>query len=130
MKKALIITTISGFVPQFEMNQVFLLQKLGYEVHYATNFDHPVYDYDRELFREKTESSRILFPLKKAPRASDGIFRRFCSCERLLKRERFDLIHCHNPMGGVLGRLAGSLYSSGLRSCIPLTAFIFIRELP
>ena len=79
MKKALIITTISGFVPAgLEMNQVFLLQKLGYEVHYATNFDHPVYDYDRELFRKNGIVTHPL-PLKKARRASDGIFRRFCS---------------------------------------------------
>ena len=62
MKKALIITTISGFVPQFEMNQVFLLQKLGYEVHYATNFGHPVYDYDRELFRK---NGIVTHPLSK-----------------------------------------------------------------
>ena len=51
MKKALIITTISGFVPQFEMNNVSLLQEMGFEVHYASNFDCPVYDYDKDLFR-------------------------------------------------------------------------------
>ena len=43
MKKALIITTISGFLAQFEMNDVYLLQELGYEVHYASNFNNPVY---------------------------------------------------------------------------------------
>ena len=30
MKRALIITTVSGFVPQFEMNNVKILQDLGY----------------------------------------------------------------------------------------------------
>ena len=46
MKKALIITTISGFLAQFEMNDVSLLQELGYEVHYASNFNNPVYEFD------------------------------------------------------------------------------------
>ena len=35
MKKALLVTTVSGFVPQFEMNNVKILQEMGYEVHYA-----------------------------------------------------------------------------------------------
>lgn len=51
MKKALIITTISGFVPQFEKNNVALLQNMGYEVHYASNFDRPIYDYDNHFFK-------------------------------------------------------------------------------
>ena len=37
MKKALLVSTISGFIPQFEMNNVKILQKYGYEIHYATN---------------------------------------------------------------------------------------------
>ena len=44
--KALIVTRVSGFVPQFEMNHVRLLQQMGYEVHYAANFDTVVYGKD------------------------------------------------------------------------------------
>lgn len=33
MKKALIAVTVGGVVPQFEMNNVKILQNLGYEVH-------------------------------------------------------------------------------------------------
>ena len=34
-KKALLVTRVSGFVPQFEMNTVKILQEMGYEIHYA-----------------------------------------------------------------------------------------------
>ena len=129
MKKALIITTISGFVPQFEMNQVFLLQKLGYEVHYATNFDHPVYDYDRELFRKNGIVTHPL-SIEKSPARIGRNFQAFLQLKRLLKRERFDLIHCHNPMGGVLGRLAGSLYSSGSAILYTAHGFHFYKGAP
>lgn len=44
MKHALIITTISGFVPQFEMNDVRILQENGYTVHYASDFENPIYN--------------------------------------------------------------------------------------
>ena len=43
IKKALLVTTVSGFVPQFEMNNVKILQDMGYEVHYAANYNTPVY---------------------------------------------------------------------------------------
>ncbi len=36
-EKVLVVTTTSGFVPQFEMNNVKYLQLLGYEVHYASS---------------------------------------------------------------------------------------------
>ena len=45
-KKALLVTHVSGFVPQFEMNNVRILQRLGYEVHYASNFHTPSYGTD------------------------------------------------------------------------------------
>ena len=46
VKKALLITHVSGFVPQFEMNNVRILQSMGYEVHYASNFNTPSYGTD------------------------------------------------------------------------------------
>ena len=52
MSKVLIITTTSGFLSQFELNNVKLLQERGYQVHYATNFGVPVYEVkDGSLFR-------------------------------------------------------------------------------
>ena len=39
MKKALFVTHNGRFLVQFELNDIQILQKLGYEVHCATNFD-------------------------------------------------------------------------------------------
>ena len=52
MKHALIITTISGFVPQFEMNDVRILQENGYTVHYASDFENPIYNIDQTQLKE------------------------------------------------------------------------------
>ena len=41
VRKALLVTHVSGFLPQFEMNNVRILQEMGYEVHYASNFHTP-----------------------------------------------------------------------------------------
>ena len=39
MKKVLFVTHNGRFLVQFELNDIQILQKLGYEVHCATNFD-------------------------------------------------------------------------------------------
>ena len=52
-KKVLYITTVSGFLPQFLENDVKLIQHMGYEVHYASNFYHPVYYFDKKELEAK-----------------------------------------------------------------------------
>ena len=53
MKKVLILTTISGFLTQFEMNDVSILEDLGYEIHYASNFRNPVYESNQEELKKE-----------------------------------------------------------------------------
>lgn len=103
-KKALLVTTVSGFVPQFEMNNVKLLQDMGYEVHYASNYHTPSYGTDNHrldgtgIIRHQIDFVRSPFKL-----ANLHIYRQL---RDLMKREHFDLVHCHTPMGGVMARLA------------------------
>ena len=53
VKKALLVTRVSGFIPQHEMNNVKILQEMGYEVHYATNLNVVVYGKDNSRLSEK-----------------------------------------------------------------------------
>ena len=46
MKKVLLVTRVSGFIPQHEMQHVRILQDMGYEVHYASDFNNVVYGKD------------------------------------------------------------------------------------
>ena len=72
MRKALLVTHVSGFVPQFEMNNVRILQKMGYEVHYASNFNNPSYGYDNSrlegtgIICHQVDFERSPFKLKNA----------------------------------------------------------------
>ena len=105
MKKALIITTVSGFVPQFEMNNVHILQELGYEVHYASNFHTPIYGNNNE----RLKGTDIICHQIDFVRSPYNIERNLIALEQLIslmRKERFHLVHCHTPMGGVLGRIA------------------------
>lgn len=105
MKNALIVTSISGFVPQFEMNDVKLLQKNGYTVHYASDFENPVYS----INQEKLEKEGLILhhiDIKKSPKQLKMNIRALHQLKEIIVRENIQLIHCHNPMGGVIGRVA------------------------
>lgn len=103
-KKALIVTRVSGFVPQFEMNNVKLLQEMGYEVHYAANFDTVVYGLDNHRL-DGTGIVRHHIPFGRSP-FSGQVIKTLHKLEELISEEKFDLIHCHMPMTGIVTRLA------------------------
>ena len=105
MKHALIITTISGFVPQFEMNDVKILKEYGYQVHYASDFKNPVYSIDKE----KLEAEGMVLhhiDIKKSPFRIKHQIKAYRQLKRIIREENIQLVHCHNPMGGEVGRLA------------------------
>lgn len=105
MKKVLIVTTISGFLAQFEMNDVGILKDLGCELHYASNFRNPVYESDQEELKQK--GIRLYqIDIEKSPIHLAHNIKAFYQICRVIKTEQIELLHCHNPLGGVLGRLA------------------------
>lgn len=105
VKKILIITAVSGFLPQFEMNDVSILREQGYEIYYASDFDNPVYELDTGLLKKM---GIRLHPISihKSPVHIWRNIKAFKELTALIRREEIDVLHCHNPMGGVLGRLA------------------------
>lgn len=110
-KKALLVTTVSGFVPQFEMNNVHILQEMGYEVHYAANYNMPSYGNDNHRL-DGTGIIRHQIDFVRSPfdPSNIKIYRQLC---RLMKEESFSLVHCHTPMGGVMARLAAHSTHTG-----------------
>lgn len=104
MKKVLLVTTVSGFVPQFEMNNVRILQKLGYEIHYATNYNTPVYCNNTLLSGSGIIQHQIDF--ERSPFHIKNNIKAYFQLAELIKEEEFDMLHCHTPVGGVIGRLA------------------------
>lgn len=105
-KKALFIATVGGFVTQFEMNNVRILKQMGYEIHSAANFSEPVYPVGGRGLRAQ---GVILHQedIAKSPFLWRTNLRALWQIRGLVRREGITLIHCHTPVGGVLGRLAG-----------------------
>jgi len=104
MKKALLVTTVSGFVPQFEMNNVKILQEMGYEVHYAANYDMPSYGTDNHRL-DGTGIIRHQVDFIRSPYSVQNLHV-YKQLKTLMRQVQFQLVHCHTPMGGVMARLA------------------------
>ena len=104
MKKALLVTTVSGFVPQFEMENVRLLQDMGYEVHYATNYHNVSYGTDNHRL-DGTGIIRHQVDFVRSPYDIKGNVKAYRQLYEVASEGGFDLIHCHTPMGGVLTRM-------------------------
>lgn len=108
MKKVLIITAISGFLPQFEKNNVKLLHEAGCEIHYASNFKNPIYAFDEaDLMAQGIRLHQI--DIAKSPFKFGTNFRAVRQLLRIIRENDIEIIHCHNPMGGVAGRVAAGL---------------------
>lgn len=100
-KKVLILSTVARQFYLFEKYNIPLLKELGYEVHCAAN--------NKISDMKKIEKLNIKFHLISIERNPFSLknLKAFLELNKLLKQEKFNLIHCHSPVGGVLGRLIG-----------------------
>lgn len=109
MKNVLLLTSIGGFVPQFEMNDVKLLKELGCNIHYASNFKKPVYELnEKELEKQNIKMHQI--DIQKSPLKIIRNIRSFFQLMKIVKENNIDTVHCHNPVGGLLGRAISMFY--------------------
>ncbi len=125
----LILTTIGGFVPQFEMNDVKLLLRNGCSVHYASNFDYPVYEMDKQ---QLSEMGILMHPvcIRKSPAALRANLRALRQVITLIRKHDIKILHCHNPMGGVIGRLAAHLSGRDVKVIYTAHGFHFYKGAP
>lgn len=108
-KQVLILTTTHDFLGKFELNNVKILQQMGCEVHYAANMEEPGYLSDEQRLKElgiilhHIDIARSPFLWKENQKALRQVL-------EILRMYHIEMIHCHTPVGGVLGRLAGHLF--------------------
>lgn len=110
MKKMLMVASVPSMIGQFNMDNISVLQKLGYKVYVACDFkDRSVWDEERtskfkgELRKKgirycQIDFSRSPFNIKKNIAAYKQMY-------SLVKKERFALVHCHTPVASAIARV-------------------------
>ena len=125
-KPVLILATTSDFLWKFETENVKLLQQMGCTVHYAANMNEPHYLPGGESIAgvkaHHIDIARSPFMLQYNQAALGQLV-------RLIRSQGIRLLHCHTPVGGLLGRLAGRL-CKGLTVIYTAHGFHFYRGAP
>lgn len=108
-KQALVISTASGFLLKFELDNVRLLQSFGYTVHYAANQNEQAYPFSEE----QLEAVGVIFhpiTIARSPYMVRYNWKALKQLREIIHTCEIQLIHCHTPVGGVLGRLAAACF--------------------
>lgn len=130
MKNILILATVGGFLDKFEKGNVVLLQEKGYVVHYAANTKEPHYLYDEQEIRalgvhiHHIDIARSPFMIRYNVKA----YKQLC---HIIRENNICAIHCHTPVGGMMGRMMGRQFA-GQRLKVIYTAhgFHFYKGAP
>lgn len=125
--------SVPSMIGQFNMNNIKILQELGYEVHVACNFrDTSIWTVARikEFVKELKEKSISYFQIGFPRNPSDikGIISSYRKLRSLVKKEHYDMIHCHTPVAGVLCRWVA--YRQKIRLIYTAHGFHFYKGAP
>lgn len=100
MKKLLFISNVGRKITNFSVPSILAGQRLGYEVHLAANYSH----FDDETKRYGVKIHHIDINRNPFSLANIKAYKQMLA---LIRREKYEVIHCNTPIGGVLGRLCG-----------------------
>lgn len=94
MKKILFVSHTANFA-KFNRNFMRWFRQQGWKVYYASAGEEPVNDCDYSY----------IIPFSRSPFSFNNI-KAYQELKNIIEKEKFDIIHCHTPVGGVVARLA------------------------
>lgn len=110
MKYVLMLATTAAMIEQFNKNNILILNDMGYTIHVAGNFEdgNPISEERIEKFvkwiRERGGEVYHI-PAIRNPLEWKKNYKAYKILNELVNEYSYSFIHCHTPIGGVLGRL-------------------------
>lgn len=120
MRKVLFISNTANF-SKFNLPYMRWFKENGWQVDYCSAGEEHVIDCDNQYAIPITRSP---FSLKNLLAINE--------LKKILKKNEYDIIHCHTPMGGVIGRLAAKkLWKNGrIKTIYTAHGFHFYKGAP
>ena len=126
MKKVLLVATVQSHICQFHLPLIDMLHEEGYEVHVAA---------------KNNLSQKKGLKLDNADKVFDVSFERspfnkkniqaYKELKKIIKDNKYDIIHCNTPMGGFLARVIGKKYrKKGMKIIYTAHGFHFFKGAP
>lgn len=95
MKKVLFVATITGHIKSFHIPYLKWFKEQGYEVHVASSGDEEIPYCDKHF-----NLNFARFPIKLQN------IKVYKELKNIIEENKYEIIHCHTPVGGVITRLA------------------------
>lgn len=113
-EKVLIVASVASMIDQFNIPNIRLLQEMGYEVHVACNFEkgNSCSLEKIQTLKKLLENIEVKYYQINFERNILKIFSNFSAykeVKKILEKNKYKFLHCHSPIGGVIGRIAGYL---------------------
>lgn len=120
MKKVLFVATVTKHINAFHIPYLKWFKEEGYEVHVASNGNEQI-EYCDKHYNLPFER----FPLRK------NNIKTYRGLKKIINENKYEIIHCHTPVGGVLTRLAAKkARKNGTRVIYTAHGFHFYKGAP
>ena len=108
-KKVLMAATVPSMIGQFNMDNLRILQQLGYEVHVACDFeDRSVWTSERvqQLVEQLKKMGIGYFQVDfaRSPLKLQKHLRSYTQLKKLFQENQYTFVHCHTPVASILCR--------------------------
>lgn len=123
MKKILVVCTTDSMIWNFLVPHIQALQAKGYEVECACSITGDYFKNLKEIYGLKMHA----FGFERSPYNLKNI-KAYRALNDFVKKNKFDIIFCHEPMGGVMGRLVG--HKNGCKVIYMAHGFHFHKGAP
>lgn len=125
MQKVLFVATVASHINSFHIPYLKMFKENGYKTFVAANWN--LNHKDKIEFCDEF----IQIPLKRTPYSLKNI-RAILELKKIIDKEKFDIIHCHTPMGSVVTRLAAKSARKkyGIRVIYTAHGFHFFKGAP
>lgn len=120
MKKVLFTATVDSHILQFHIPYLKMFKEKGYEVHVATNGTEEIPYCD----------VKHMISFERSPIKINNL-RAIKQLKNIINKEKFEIIHCHTPMGSVVTRIAAKkMRKRGTRVVYTAHGFHFFKGAP
>lgn len=112
MKQVLMLASVASMIDQFNMPNIALLQKLGYHVDVACNFEQGNTCSDARVAELKSKLREMnvrcyQIDFARNIKCIGQNIKAYQQVKKLMEQNHYVFCHCHSPIGGVVARIAG-----------------------
>ena len=110
MKKALLLASVASMIDQFNMPNIKLLLSSGYKVDVIADFTNPgnITEERAKILKKQLSDLGVRVYNIGIPRSINilKIISAYRNIKEVICEGKYDILHCHSPIGGVVARIA------------------------